>query len=475
MDDSPAATEAHPSLYAEWKKLYPRYQPGFFRQVRWAMVCFLLGVYVLLPLLRWQRSPELPDQAVLFDLPNRKFYFFDMIIWPQDVFLLTFLLIAAAMGLFFITALAGRVFCGYMCFQTVWTDLFLIVEKWFEGNRKQRIKLDMAPWTSAKLSIKLGKHLVWLAISLVTGAVFVFYFVDVPTLFGQFAAGSAPYPVWFTMLFITGSTYAMAGFAREQVCIYMCPYSRFQGAMFDEETIIVAYHPEIGDPRESSRRKRSAMGEACGHCIDCFECVTVCPTGIDIRDGQQYECITCAACIDACDSVMARMGDPSRLIRYTSLSEMSGGKTRFFRSRVLVYGAIFAVSLLAIVGYLSMRTALDLNVIRNRQQLYVTLSDGGIRNNYTVRVLNMTPKRQTYSLDVQGLPGSELSVAAVTAKDDRGRPLLTVDSGNVEPFSVYVHQPRTHLEKGPAQVVFVLKAGADDGGEDHYESVFMRP
>ncbi len=469
----PPASES--SLYADWQKLYPRYQPGVFRRVRWLVTTLLLAFFCLLPLLRWQRVPGLPDQAVLFDLPNRKFYLFDLIIWPQDIFLLTFILIAGAMGLFFITALAGRIFCGYICFQTVWTDLFLYVEKWFEGNRKRRIKLDRAPWTAGKLVIKIGKHITWLVISLLTGGVFVFYFADAPTLAGQFFDGSAPGAAWFTLLFLTATTYTLAGFAREQVCIYMCPYARFQGAMFDEDTLIVAYHPEIGEPRESSRRKRRRAEAVHGLCIDCKECVTVCPTGIDIRDGQQYQCITCAACIDACVSVKNRVGMDQQLIRYTSLREMTGEKTRFLRMRIFVYGAIFALALLACAGYLAMRSPLDLNVIRHRKPVYVTLSDGGIRNNFTVRVLNMTPSHQDFSLTLEGLPGSTISVAAVSARDADGAPVLSVESGEVVPFNVYVRQARESLQKGPTKVTFVLRARDPTGGEDRYETVFMRP
>ncbi|MBF0272700.1 MAG: cytochrome c oxidase accessory protein CcoG [Magnetococcales bacterium] len=464
------------SLYAEWKKIYPRYQAGFFRNLRFKIYAAELAVFFLLPWLRWERPGGLPNQAVLFDLPERKFYLFDLMIWPQDIFLLAFLLIAAAIGLFFMTALAGRVFCGYMCMQTIWTDWFLLIEKIFEGNRNVRMNLDKSSLSSRKAGIKTGKHLVWLLISGWTGITFTLYFVNAPELMGQFMAGTAPSQAWFTFLFLTATTYVMAGFAREQVCIYMCPYARFQGVMFDEDTMIVAYHPELGEPRESNRRKRSAMGEKVGDCIDCDSCVTVCPTGIDIRNGQQYECITCGACIDACDSVKLKTGMPNRLVRYTSLREMRGdGKTRWIRGRILVYATLLTLFLGGIVFYLAHHVSVEFTVIGHRQPLYILLSDGSIQNNYTVRVLNMTSTGQSYTLSVSGLPGAALTVGAINARSPEGYPVLTVAPGSVTTFSAYVRQDRAKVETGPREVVFNLKTLASQGGETTYKSVFMRP
>ncbi|MBF0427997.1 MAG: cytochrome c oxidase accessory protein CcoG [Magnetococcales bacterium] len=434
-----------------------------------------LGIFFILPWVRWERVGVDVNQAVLFDLPERKFYIFNWVVWPQDIFLLAFLLIAAAIGLFFITALAGRVFCGYMCVQTVWTDWFLLVEKWFEGNRNRRVKLDQSPWNREKLLIKFGKQLVWLLISAWTGITFTLYFADAPVLLQQYYAGSAPFPAWFTFLFLMLTTYIMAGFAREQVCIYMCPYARFQGVMFDEDSLIVAYHPEFGEPRESNRRNREQMGNRVGACIDCNSCVTVCPTGIDIRNGQQYECITCAACIDACDSVRQKVGFEPRLIRYTSLREMGGGKTRFIRVRVVAYALLLTLCLGGIVGYLANHSPLEFTVIGHRQPLYILQSDGSIQNNFTVRVLNMTDTQQTYALDVTGLPGATLTVGAVNNRDSQGHPLLTVPPGSVTPFSVYLRQARDHVVSGRQEIFFILSAQASLGGTSTYKSIFMRP
>ena len=463
------------SLYAEWKKIYPRYQTGFFRKLRWSLVAFFLGIYYLLPFLRWQRAAGLPDQAILFDLPGRKFYLFDLVVWPQEIFLLAILLIAAALGLFFITALAGRVFCGYMCFQTIWTDLFLYVEKIFEGNRKKRMKLDASGWTVQKFIIKLAKHFVWILIGMATGGAFVFYFADAPTLFWQFLDGTAPMPAWFTLAFLTATTYVMAGIAREQVCIYMCPYARFQGAMFDEDTIIVSYHPELGEPRESNRRIRESSKESVGLCIDCHACVTVCPTGIDIRDGQQYECITCGACIDACNTVKEKLHLKNELIRYTSMRETQGEATRWFRPRVLIYGGLLALFLGGIALYFVLRSSVELNVIHHRQPMYIMQSDGSIQNNFTIRVLNMSSKPRTFTLEVSKLADAKLTVAAITQYDQQGRPLLTVKPSDVMPYTLYLRQQKMSGTAGSQEITFHLRAVDNPEDVDFYDSVFIRP
>lgn len=478
------------ALYADWKKLYPRYQKGFFRRLRWMASGLSLGLYAFLPFIRWDRSAnrptdlvadlatKLPDQAVLFDLPARKFYIFNLTIWPQEIFLLAIVLIFMAIGLFFITALAGRVFCGYLCFQTVWTDLFLFVEKLMEGDRKQRIKLDAGFWTFVKFWKKLSKHFLWVLIGLYTGAIFTAYFVDAPTLFWGFLHGDAPFAAWFTLIFLTLGTYFFAGFAREQVCIYICPYARFQGAMFDEDSLIIAYDEQAGEPRQSRRRDRLAQeqrGEKVGLCIDCKACVTVCPTGIDIRDGQQCECITCAACVDACASVRDRMRMPITLIRYTSMRALAGGKTRLFRPRILAYGGVMVLLLAGIVVHFVFRSSVEMNIIRNRQPMFIQLSDGSIQNNYTARLLNMSPKSQHYVLRVVGLDHASLSVAAVSQKTADGWPLLAVDSGLVVPFSIYLRQSGSVLPQARQSVRFSVTALDVSGGANVYDSIFIRP
>ncbi|MBF0285634.1 MAG: cytochrome c oxidase accessory protein CcoG [Magnetococcales bacterium] len=464
-----------PELYASWRKIHPKYQPGFFRRVRWIVTSVLLGLYYILPMLRWDRPGEMPDQAILFDLPGRKFYIFDLVIWPQEVFLLTFLLMAAAFGLFLMTALAGRVFCGYICFQTVWTDLFLWVEHWVEGPPRRRREWDAAPWSLRKIGIRLIKHGLWLLIGVATGGAFVFYFADAPTLLREFLNGTAPYAAWFTLGFLTLGTYVMAGFAREQVCIYMCPYSRFQGAMFDQETLVIAYDEKRGEPRISSRRQRRE-GSA-GDCIDCKECVRVCPTGIDIRDGQQYQCITCAACVDACDSVMDRLRKPRGLVGYTSFDALTGVTPPRFRFRVWLYGALTLGALGAVMFHFLTRAPLELNVLRQRQPLYVALSDGSVRNGYTARLLNMTSQPQTYRLTVEGVKGASLHVEAAEAAAD-GSYRLRAESGEVVPYTVFVTQSEEFAKlgaQGDLPVQFKLTGLDPTGGSASYHSVFIRP
>ncbi|MBF0426737.1 MAG: cytochrome c oxidase accessory protein CcoG [Magnetococcales bacterium] len=473
-------TSPHPSagasveLYAAWKKIYPTYQEGFFRRLKWAVLWILLGVYYIVPALRWDRGDALPNQAVLFDLPNRKFYLFDLVIWPQDIFILAFFLIMMTMGLFFMTALAGRVFCGYVCFQTVWTDLFLYVEKWIEGPPARRIRLDQAPWGLAKLARKAGKHAAWLFISVCTGGAFIFYFADAPTLLRQLLTGTAPMPAWYVLALLTGTTYLFAGFAREQVCIYMCPYARFQGVMFDRDTLIVAYDEQRGEPRMANLRTRRAHGQP-GDCIDCRACVRVCPTGVDIRAGQQYACITCAACIDACDAVMDRLEKPRGLIRYTSLNSLQGQKSRVLRFRVFVYGTVLLAMVAGMSWHLASRNPVQINIIRQRSPVLIVLSDGSIQNNYTVRVLNVSNQRRQFALGVRGLPGARLSVATSAARTAQGEPLLTVEAGGAEPFLVYLVQPREQGRPGKASIEFVLTATDKSGESDHRVTTFMRP
>jgi cytochrome c oxidase accessory protein FixG len=471
-------------LYQSWQKIYPKYQPGFFRIVKWTILAIALGIYYLLPALRWDRGEGLPDQAVLFDLPGRKFYLFDLVVWPQEVFLLTFLLIAAAVALFFVTALAGRVFCGYFCFQTVWTDMFLFVEHLLEGSPRQRRALDRGPWTGRKISVKLVKHALWIFISFATGGAFVAYFVDSHVLLRGMIDGSASETAWFVILMLTASTYTMAGFAREQVCIYMCPYARFQGAMFDPDTLVIAYDETRGEPRESNRRKREGTSPT-GHCIDCDECVRVCPTGIDIRDGQQYQCITCAACIDACDAVMDRAKLPRGLVRYTSLRALSairdGGRpistlAHLLRFRVLVYTVLLAAAIGSMSWYINHRELVEINVLRQRQPIFVRLSDGGIQNNYTLRLLNMTSTPHDYLLRVDGLPGVDLMVAAADRLEDGKAFRLHAGPGQVIPYNVYLRkQPTDDKLSGTQPVRFDIRAVDSAGGTATYESVFFLP
>ncbi|MGA7267282.1 MAG: cytochrome c oxidase accessory protein CcoG, partial [Aestuariivirga sp.] len=387
-------------LYAARIKIHPKDVAGTFRRLKWILLVVLLGIYYVTPWIRWDRGPGAPDQAVLIDMANRRFYFFFIEIWPQEFYYVAGLLIMAGVGLFLATSMFGRIWCGYACPQTVWTDLFMAVERWAEGDRNARIRLDAAPWSFAKIRKRGTKLFLWLLIAISTGGFWVFYFADAPTLLRQLVTGQAAPVAYFTIGILTATTFTFAGFMREQVCTYMCPWPRIQGAMLDEESLIVTYNAWRGEPRHAGRKKAEAQGLRIGDCVDCNACVAVCPMGIDIRDGNQLECINCALCIDACDAVMEKIGSPKGLINYTTSSLYAAnvaGKNEHWdwrhllRPRTLIYFGLWAAVGIAMLVTLINRTQLDVNVVPDRNPLFVTLSDGAIRNGYTVKILN---KRQ---------------------------------------------------------------------------------
>ncbi len=394
--------------------IYPRTVKGRFRKLKTAILLLAYGVYFLLPWLRWDRGSG-PDQAVLFDLAGRRFYIFDLVVYAQDIFWLAGLLVIFAMLLFFVTGLAGRVWCGYFCFQTLWSDVFYMVERWIQGERNKRMKLARSPWNANKL-IRYGlTWLIWLLISLLTGLAFTLYWGDAPELFMQMITGKAPFAAYATTAFLTATTYVMAGLAREQTCTYMCPYARFQGVMFDSDTLIVAYDEKRGE-REKGRHKpskqllqrESRVENGVGDCIDCGFCVQVCPVGIDIRKGQQYECISCALCIDACDTIMDSIGYPSGLIRYTSEKELEGGKSNPYSLKNIGYAAVLAITIGALIWSIMTRSDVEVSVRQIRQPLSVLLSDGRVQNRYEIKFNNKTSKPRHYRLSIRGLPEAEL-------------------------------------------------------------------
>ncbi len=379
-------------FFAKREPIYPQRVSGRFRRLKWIIMLLTLGIYYVTPWLRWDRGPGAPDQAVLIDFPNRRFYFFFIEIWPQEVYYITGLLILAAVGLFLVTSLLGRAWCGYSCPQTVWTDLFLVVERLWEGRRNQRIKLDRAPLTLSKLGRKTGKHISWLLIAVATGGAWVFYFADAPTLAGQLISFDAPLLAYAFIAMFTATTYLLGGFAREQVCIYMCPWPRIQAAMMDAESLAVTYRRDRGEPRGPHKKGESWEGR--GDCVDCRQCVVVCPMGIDIRDGAQLACINCALCIDACDSVMDKVGRPRGLIAYDTDANIARRAQnekpvyRLIRPRTLVYAAILALVAGIMLYALANRAMLDVSLAADRMPLYVTLSNGDIQNALTLKVLN---------------------------------------------------------------------------------------
>lgn len=382
-------------LYQKREKIYTRKIEGFFQRIRvftgWPLLCG----YFLLPWVQWDGRP-----AVLFDLPARKFYIFWFTFWPQDFSMLAWLLAIAAFSLFLFTALFGRVWCGYTCPQTVWTSMFMWVEQWTEGSRNQRIKLDAEPWSSKKLFKKLAKHSMWFGVAFLTGFTFIAYFTPADELAYQFFSAHVGLTEFSWVMFFTLATYINAGWMREQVCLYMCPYARFQSVMFDKNTLIVSYDTKRGEPRGSRKQGVDHKNAGLGDCIDCQLCVQVCPTGIDIRKGLQYECIGCALCVDACDSVMAKMHYPTGLIRYTTENKLKGLDSKLLRPRVVGYSLVILAMCSLLAYRLGTRTLLQLDVIRDRGQLYVLNDNGGIENSYTLNVINMDDQDHLYRLSV---------------------------------------------------------------------------
>ncbi|MDX1692998.1 MAG: cytochrome c oxidase accessory protein CcoG [Ketobacteraceae bacterium] len=392
-------------LYQKREKIYQRQMAGTFQTIRNVTIWITMAIYFIGPWLQWDGR-----QAILFDLPARKFYIFGFTFWPQDFVLLSWLLIIAAFTLFFVTALAGRVWCGYTCPQTVWTAFFMWIEYRTEGDRNQRIRLDAQPWNTNKAVRKTIKHALWLLLAFATGFTFVGYFQPIQVLALDIIYLEAHGWAWFWLIFFTVATYMNAGWMREQVCLYMCPYARFQSAMFDKDTLIVTYDEKRGEPR--GKRKKSADPEALGlgDCINCQMCVQVCPTGIDIRNGLQYECITCAACIDACNHIMDQMGYEPGLIRYSTEHSMESGESHVIRPRIIGYGAVLAVMIFAFIYVFFTRVPLQLDIIRDRNQLYRETVQGEIENIYTLKIMNMTQQEQSYKVSVSGLEGLDLNV-----------------------------------------------------------------
>ncbi len=394
-------------LYAAREPVFPRRVSGKFRTLKWWIMAVTLGIYYLTPWIRWDRGPDLPDQAVLVDLAGRRFFFFWIEIWPHEFYFVAGLLIMAGLGLFLFTSALGRVWCGYTCPQTVWTDLFILVERWIEGDRNARVRLWNAKWSARKIRLRVTKWALWLLIGLATGGAWVFYFTDAPTLAMNLVSLDAHPIAYSTIAILTGATFLFGGFAREQVCIYMCPWPRIQAAMMDEDTITVAYRDWRGEPRGKHRKAEGA--EALGDCIDCDACVNVCPMGIDIRDGQQLACITCALCIDACDDVMAKIGKPRGLIDYIALTdearERSGQSPKaiwrhIFRPRTILYTSLWSLVGVGLVVALFMRQEIDVTVAPVRNPTFVTLSDGSIRNTYDVRLKNMNLEDREFHLSI---------------------------------------------------------------------------
>ncbi|WP_051402241.1 cytochrome c oxidase accessory protein CcoG [Lutibaculum baratangense] len=467
-------------LYAPRKKVYPQKVSGRLRTIKWSVMVFALGVYYFLPFVRWDRGPNAPDQAVLIDFPSRRFYFFFVEIWPQEVYYLTGLLILAAMALFLMNAVAGRVWCGYLCPQTVWTDLFYAVERLVEGDRRERMKADKGGWTPKLVGEKVAKHTLWLLIAWWTGGAWVLYFADAPTLVRDLATFQASWTAYLWIGILTGTTYLLAGFAREQVCTYMCPWPRIQAALTDEWALNVTYRHDRGEPRMSVKEAERArgVGQPAGDCIDCYQCVAVCPTGIDIRDGLQLECIQCGLCIDACDTVMEKIGRPRGLIAYDTdinIARRQEGKEpvyRFVRARTIIY-AVIIVGVAALMGIsLWNRETAGISVLHDRNPLFVELSDGGIRNGYTIRLINKEREPRDFTVGVDGLPGASIDAIGI-ARTEGNLPVVTVGPDTTREVRVLVVAPDAAALSGSTSVTFTitdLATGNTDVAHDFFRA-----
>ena len=461
-----------PSLYAAREPIFPRAVHGTFRRLKWIIMAVTLGIYYITPWIRWDRGPGMPDQAVLVDLANRRFFFFWIEIWPQEFYFVAGLLVMAGLGLFLFTSALGRVWCGYTCPQTVWTDLYVHVERWIEGDRNAQIRLWRAKWDAHKARLRLTKWALWLVIALLTGGAWVFYFTDAPTLLRALLTGQAHPVAYVTIAVLTATTFIFGGFMREQICIYACPWPRIQGAMMDEDTLTVAYREWRGEPRGKIGRDEATKSDVPpgekGDCIDCFACVNVCPMGIDIRDGQQIECITCALCIDACDEIMDRIGKPRGLIDYMALKDETAERVgnegtsllkHVLRPRTLLYFGLWSLIGVGLVVALFMRSPFDLNVTPVRNPLFVTLSDGAIRNTYELRLRNKQHEQMPFTLSVDG--GTDLSLSIEGAEADT----VLVPADSTATLRVYLTAPAgsamTQVETSNIELVVSDQAGIE--------------
>ncbi len=441
------AGEVEASLYEVRKQIYPRAVTGWFAWWRVALVVLTQLVFYGTPWLTWNDR-----QAVLFDLVSRKFYIFGMVLWPQDFIFLTVLLIISAYALFLFTAIAGRLWCGYACPQTVYTEIFMWIERRIEGDRLQRMRLDQGPASLRKFGLKALKHGTWIALALWTGFTFVGYFTPITTLAASFAAWTLGPWETFWIFFYAFATYGNAGWMREQVCKYMCPYARFQSVMFDPDTLIITYDAKRGDPRGARGRKADPKAMGLGDCVDCNICVQVCPTGIDIRKGLQYECIGCAACIDGCNQVMDKMGYPRGLIRYSTENAMAGQyadsdiRRHVFRPRVLVYSALLGILVAAFMGGLLLRSPLKVDVLRDRGALMRDAPGGQIENVYRLQFINTDEVARRYTIGVEGLPG----LRVMTPQP------IEVPPATTQAFPVSVRVDPAGLAQGSHPIVFLV-------------------
>jgi cytochrome c oxidase accessory protein FixG len=463
-------------MYANRTRVYPMAVSGPIRRFKWAIVAFCLTVYYGTPWLRWDRGAGAPDQAVLLDLAHRRFYVFGMEFWPQDIYFLTGLMVTGAIGLFMVTSLAGRVWCGFACPQTVWTDLFMMVERRIEGDRNKRMKRDAGPWTFDKIWRKTLKHWIWFWIAFWTGGAWIMYYVDAPTVTWEFWTGQASIEVYVFIGIFTFTTYTLAGWAREQVCTYMCPWPRFQAAMLDEQSLIVTYQSYRGEPRgHGGHLAREGLGD----CIDCKACVNVCPVGIDIRDGLQLECISCGLCIDACNTVMRKTARTPWLVTFDTLASQAAKRMgrvaprRLIRPRTYIYAAALLIVLSTMGIALATRASVHLIAMHDRAPLFVRLQNGSLRNGYAVKISNKTHQSAMFTLSVGGLENAGLTLASAGG-EPRSSLALSVGGDTEGQFRVLLQGASTGLNSGSRPITFRVR-NETTGDTATYGSVFLGP
>jgi len=454
------------SLYEKHRKVYPRSVTGLFANWRWGMVWFTQLIFYGTCWLEWNGR-----QAVLFHVVERKFYLFGLVLWPQDVLYLAILLIISAYALFLVTAVGGRLFCGYVCPQTVYTEILLWIEAKIEGERPARMKLDKGPRNARWWRLKASKHALWLLVALWTGFTFVGYFTPIRELTASAVTLSFGPWEWFWILFYAAFLYMQAGFLREQVCKYMCPYARFQGVMFDPDTLIISYDPERGEQRGPRKKGADYKAKGLGDCVDCSLCVQVCPTGIDIRDGLQMECIACAACIDVCDQVMDKVGYPRGLIRYSTEAALEKHYTKhdivahLMRPRTLLYGGILLLIILATVWSMATRVPLKVDIIRDRSVLSREADDGRIENLYTLHIINASEVARRFELSVGGLAGAEIA----------GDQSIEIPAASSKAVTLAVRVEADAGKRGSNPIRFGIRASDNENIAVNEKATFLLP
>ena len=478
---TPASRVAGPEkLYEKRKPVYPQKIDGRFRRFKWLVMAVTLAIYYGTPWLRWDRGPYAPDQAVLIDLAHRRFYMFGIEIWPHEFYFVAGLLIMAGLGLFLVTSAVGRAWCGYSCPQTVWTDLFQHVDRLVDGDRNAQARLAKAPWGPGKIGKRALKYAIYLAISFWTGGAWIMYFADAPSLTHDFWTGQAPLVAYATVALLTGTTFLLGGFAQEQVCIYMCPWPRIQSAMLDEKSLIVTYKDWRGEPRGSLKSAARSPG-AFGDCIDCNQCVAVCPTGYDIRKGPDIACITCALCIDACDRVMTQVGRPRGLIDYATLEdcqrEAAGEQPRpvwktVLHPRTVIYFAVWGGIGLGLLFALGVRNHTDITVAQDRNPPFMLMSDGSVRNSYTLKLRNMESRPRRMEVSLEGLPGAVMWTDQMSREDAARAVLRDVPADEIDTMRAYVVAPAGTAQQ---EFVFRLRSLDEQGENDSGEARFAAP